>query len=219
MKEILSDYDHGRLDKRIAEVEKLTNAQIVLAVIKRSDSYAELPWKAFALGASIAGLLIFIIDLTISYWISHVVMLIAVAAMLSAGAFFAILSVFVSSFSRLFLSAYRAETEVRQYAESLFLNKELFATTKRTGILILVSLFEKQIIILPDKGLNAGLNKDDMQKIISKMTMPLKQNDITRAMEVGLEQLSEALGKSDTGKSGVASKNELSNDIIEEKGV
>lgn len=219
MKEILSDYDHSRLDKRIAEVEKLTNAQIVLAVIKRSDSYTELPWKAFALGASIAGLLIFIIDLTISYWISHVVMLIAVAAMLSAGAFFAILTVFVSSFSSLFLSAYRAETEVRQYAESLFFNKELFATTRRTGILILVSLFEKQIIILPDKGLSVRLSKDKMKEIISKMTMPLKQNDITGAMEVGLEQLSEALGKSDTGKSGVASKNELSNDIIEEKGV
>lgn len=219
MKEFLSDYDHGRLDKRIAEVEKRTNAQIVLAVIKRSDSYAELPWKAFALGASIAGLLIFIIDLTVSYWISHVVMLITVAAILSAGTFFAILTVFAPRVARLFLSAYRAETEVRQYAESLFLDKELFATSRRTGILILVSLFEKQIIILPDKGLSARLSKDAIQEIILKMTMPLKQNDIASAMGVGLEQLSEALGASDAGKSGEASKNELSNDIIEEKGV
>ena len=219
MKEILSDYDHSHLDKRIAEVEKRTSAQIVLAVIERSDSYAELPWKAFALGASIAGLLIFIIDLTISYWISHVVMLIAVAAMLSAGAFFAILTVLVPLFAKLFLSTYRVETEVRQYAESLFLDKELFATSRRTGILILVSLFEKQIIILPDKGLTSRLSKDAMREIISKMTMPLKQNDITRAMEIGLEQLSEVLGTSDAGKSGEASTNELPNNIIEEKGV
>ena len=49
MKHSLSDHDRGQLDELIADVEKRTNTQIVLAVIKRSDIYAELPWKAFAL--------------------------------------------------------------------------------------------------------------------------------------------------------------------------
>ena len=50
MKLILSDQDRGRLDALIAKIEKRTNTQIVLAVIQRSDVYADLPWKAFALG-------------------------------------------------------------------------------------------------------------------------------------------------------------------------
>ena len=49
MKQILNNQERSQLDRRIAEVEKRTGAQIVLAVIERSDSYAEIPWKAFAL--------------------------------------------------------------------------------------------------------------------------------------------------------------------------
>lgn len=52
MKKNLSDTDRTLLDKRIAETEKQTRTQIVLASVLRSDSYAEIPWKAFASGAS-----------------------------------------------------------------------------------------------------------------------------------------------------------------------
>ena len=145
MERILSDHDRNKLDERIAEAEKRTKAQIVLAVINRSDNYAELPWKAFALGASVAGLLVFILDLLLNYWASHTMVLITVAVMLASGAVFALLTVFVPGFARYFLSSHRAGVEVRQYAESLFLTRELFATSGRTGLLLLVSLFERQI--------------------------------------------------------------------------
>ena len=55
MKQILSDTDRILLDKRIAEAEIKTKAQIVLATVKRSDNYPEIPWKAFAFGSSICG--------------------------------------------------------------------------------------------------------------------------------------------------------------------
>lgn len=56
MKHTLNDEERRKLDQHIADEEKRTGAQVVLAVIERSDSYAELPWKAFALGASTSGL-------------------------------------------------------------------------------------------------------------------------------------------------------------------
>lgn len=219
MKRILSDHDSGRLDQHIAEAEKRTKTQIVLAVIKRSDNYAELPWKAFALGASIAGLLVFILDLLLYYWTSHTMVLIAVAVTLAAGAVFALLAVFIPEFARLFLSTNRAEVEVRQYAESLFLSRELFATSKRTGILLLVSLFERQVVILPDKGLSNRLTVDAMQDIIARMITPLAQNEISRALEDGLELLAQIMESSTPGGPAGKGENELSDEIIEEKGV
>ena len=51
MKHILSEDDKIFLEARIAETEKKTRAQIVLATAARCDSYAEIPWKAFAFGA------------------------------------------------------------------------------------------------------------------------------------------------------------------------
>ncbi len=193
MERILSDQEHARLDQRIAEAEKRTKAQIVLAVIKRSDTYEELPWKAFAMGASIAGLLFFVLDLLLRYRTSHMMVLIAVAATLALGAVFALLAVFVPAFARLFLSAHRAEVEVRQYAQSLFLTRELFATKDRTGILLLVSLFERQVVLLPDRGLSDRLTGDAMRDVIAPMTGSLARGEIDRALEDGLEQLFRAL--------------------------
>ena len=214
MKQTLSDDDRTRLDGLIADVEKRTNTQIVLAVIQRSDSYAELPWKAFALGASITGLLVFILNLLSYGWYPRVAVHIAVAGILGGGAVFALLTVFIPGFAKRFLSSVRADVEVRQYAESVFLSRELFATGNRTGILVLVSLFERKVVILPDKGLRDQLTNDVMQSIITAMTRSLKRNEIGRAFESGLEELSHTLETNVQGKG----ENELSDEIIEEKG-
>jgi putative membrane protein len=217
MEQILSNHDRVQLDERIVETEKRTNTQIVLAAVKRSDSYVELPWKAFALGASIAGLLTFSTDLVLSDWVSNTMVLVLVVAILAAGAVFSLLTVFIHPFARLFLSAHRAETEVRQYAEALFLSREMFATSGRTGILMLISLFERHVVILPDKGLTNRLTSDVMQNIIKKMSRHLARNEVGPAMEVGLEELAKVLESSAPGlRDG---RNELSNEIIEEKGV
>jgi putative membrane protein len=215
MKRTLSDHDRNRLDALIADVEKRTNTQIVLAVIQRSDIYAELPWKAFALGTSFTGLLVFILDLLFYGWFPRVTVPIAVAGILSGGALFVLLTVLIPGFAKRFLSAFRAEVEVRQYAESLFLSRELFATSKRMGILMLVSLFERKVVILPDKGLIDQLTGDSMQSMIAAMTLFLKKREIRKAFEAGLEQLSHTLETNVKG----AGENELSDEIIEEKGV
>jgi putative membrane protein len=219
MELILSDHDRNKLDERITEVEGRTKAQIVLTVINHSDNYAELPWKAFALGSSVAGLLVFILDSLWNYWTSHTMVLIAVAATLASGAVFALLAVFVSGFARFFLSNHSAEAEVRQYAESLFLTRELFATRERTGLMLLVSLFERKVFLLPDKGLSNRLTGEIIQDIIASMTPLLAHNQVTLALENGLEQLSRVLETSaQVGPAGATGDNELPDQIIEEKG-
>ena len=215
MTRTLSDHERGRLDTLISETEKSTDTQIVLAVIKRSDEYTELPWKAFALGASIAGLLLFILDLSFYGWYPKVTVLIAVAGTLACGALFALLTVVIPGFAKRFLSTHRAEVEVRQYAESLFLNRELFATSRRTGILLLVSLFERRIVILPDRGVDERFKESDIQSVIAAMTLFLKRKEISRAFEAGLERISRILKTAGPG----TDESELPDEIIEEKGV
>jgi putative membrane protein len=80
---------------------------------------------------------------------------------------------------------------------------------------VLVSLFERKVVILPDKGLSDLLTEDAMQNIIASMTPFLKRNKINQAFEAGLDRLSDSLGTMVQG----TDKNELSDEIIEEKGV
>ncbi|MEE9905769.1 TPM domain-containing protein [Chlorobium sp.] len=215
MKQTISDLERSRLDERIAETEKRTDTQIVLSVIQRSDAYAELPWKAFALGASAAGLILFLLSGRLFDWHPDVSALIMAVGILSSGALLALLTVMIPQFARCFLPDCSAEVEVRQYAKSLFLERELFATQKRRGILLLLSLFERRVVILPDRGLNERFSEEDVEKMIAAMTPFLKRKQIPQAFDAGLDCLARIL----TTASREVRNDELPNEIIEEKGI
>lgn len=216
MKPVLSENDKVVLEKRIAEAEKLSQTQIVLATVKRSDCYREIPWKAFALGTSVAGLLALSLDLIFIGWLRNSNVLMTVVAILAIGAFMALLTILLPVFAKLFLPDSRAETETHQYAESLFLSKELFATERRTGILLVISLFERKVIILPDKGLKDIVSEDDLKSIIRLMKQPLAQRKFRQAMEMALGELIRIIKPGSVVEN---SANELSDKIIEDKGL
>ena len=210
MKHTLSGEERDVLNQKVTAAEKRTGAQIVLAIIERSDSYAELPWKAFALGTSGAGLLVFLMNMMWPLPDPVMAALLAIVIMLAAGAGVALLSVFVPDFARLFLHSHRAEVETMQYAKSLFLSRELFGTPERRAVLLLVSLFERRIVILPDAGLRLKISQDATEKIIAHMCAFLKSGKTAQALETGLKKLEEVI-LSD------GSSHELPN-VIEERG-
>jgi putative membrane protein len=215
MKRILTDEEHSRLNKQINDAEKQTNSQIVLATVKRSDSYAEIPWIAFATGISVVGFFVFLFDLFLLQWVTNSDIFISLLITMAAGVLLAVLTIFSPFIARIFLSKNRRETETKQYAESMFLNRELFATTGRRGVLLLISLFERQIIILPDKGLHDILTNTKLEKIIHEMVPLLKEGKLANSLEKGLMLLkSEFPETTDSGM-----RNELSDEIIEEEGI
>ena len=52
----LSTSERKAIDVATAEIEARTGVQVVTAIVGKADHYAELPWIAFAFGASIAAL-------------------------------------------------------------------------------------------------------------------------------------------------------------------
>lgn len=212
MRSILTEQERSRLDARVAEAEKLTGVQIVLAAVERSDSYPELPWKAFALGASIAGLKVSALALLspASFFINSPLFI--AIALLAAGGAAALCCVFIPAFARFFLDRRRAEMEVRQHAGSLFLSRELFATRARTGILLLVSRFERTAVVLSDSGIQTLLNENSVQRITAQMSGLLAANQVAAALEAGLLYLEQL-----PGRAGQATGNELPDGIIQEE--
>ena len=210
----LDDNARLKLNQRIVEVERRTGTQIVLAVIQRSDSYSELPWKAFALGVSIAGLIISVLSQIQQSWASGTEILFATVTVLAAGAACTLFCIYIPSFARLFLDNHRADVEVHQHAAALFLAHELFATKQRAGILFLISLFERRVVVLPDRGLATRLSQSAVQGIIERMTKALATRQVFGAFENGLSALDKVLHVTATrGSDG----NELADKIIEEK--
>jgi putative membrane protein len=212
----LSDAEASAIDAQIGRLESRTGVQVATAVIGKSDTYVELPWKAFALGAALAAFAVVLADFWRPQWVTSHTALIHAVTMLGTGAASALLAVFVPPFARLFLRATRRHLEVRQYARSLFLTRELFRTRGRTGVLILVSLFERTIEVVPDTGLHGRVCEGDWELVIARMTPRLRESRPFDALQEGLAAL-EGLLTSKGFQPGTGS-NDLPDRPIEERG-
>ena len=184
---LLTAIEKQQLDAEVARAEGTTGAQIVAAIVPRSDGYPELPWIAFVCGLSLGMLAAVIQYLFRPVWEPSIVYWAAV--MLGAGTVAALLCVFTPSLARLLLPQDRVVMETRQLAKSLFVDREVFATHQRIGVLLLTSVFERQIVVLPDKGLRDRVSSDAWQRVIEAMRTPLRQGQYALAMSTGIKTI------------------------------
>jgi putative membrane protein len=171
-------------------LEQKTGVELVTVVVDKADAYPEILWKAFALGTAIGALLIWlwgILRLDVVHWAW------AVPLILGFGASAAILVPLWPAWARLFLDRLRAEAETEQYARSLFLSHEIFSTPDRTGMLLLVSRFERRVIVLPDRGAAARLESSTLQAVIAAMTERLRRGEEFEALRQGVADLEACL--------------------------
>lgn len=213
----LAPPESAAIDSIVARIEGRTGVQIATALVRRSDAYTELPWKAFALGASLSAFAVVIFDAFQPQWVVTDTALVHAAAILLPAATLAALAMFVPSFARLFLRRHRAAIEVRRYAESMFFRRGLFRARTHSAVLVLISLFERRIELLADDGLRSKVSEKDWQSIITRMTPHLRGERPVEALREALDSV-EALLVSKGCIGSPDRADELPNRTIEETG-
>src|SRR5215218_7438116 len=124
----VSEKERLQINQLVRRFASDTGVEAVAAVTAKADAYPEIPWKAFALGASIAALAAALHPGVIRIWSDVSVAALDAMLILGTGAVLAMLAALVPAFGRLFLDRVRARGEALQYAESMFLERELFRT-------------------------------------------------------------------------------------------
>jgi putative membrane protein len=185
---MLSETDKARIGARVRELEARSGAEIVTVFAERCDHYPEIPWKAFALGAALTAAGLALVSSLHSDWAGQPLTLVLPLS-LSGGLFLMLLTAVAPPFARLFLDRVRAESEARQYAEELFLQRELYAAPARRAVLLLVARFEREVVILPDRGLQTALAPEVLGKVIASMTARLARGEYAAAFDDGLAAL------------------------------
>jgi putative membrane protein len=193
MKEFLDAAAEAAVKQRVAALERATGVEVVVAVIARADSYPEIPWKAFALGASLASLAAVAAALFDPGWEAFEAAAETAAAALAAGAAGALATVWIPPLARWFVPKLRQQAEVLQYAQSMFLEAGLHRTPRRDGILLLVSQFEHEVVALADRGVNDRIVAGGLDPVVVAVTAGLKRGSLRDAFLDGLSRLEEAL--------------------------
>ena len=213
----LTEEEQSVLSRRVAGLEARTGTQAVAAVIGKSDSYPEAPWKAFALGAALAALYSAARSLIAYEWEAGQSAIDQAVVILGSGSGLAILAVLLEPVARLFTDRRRRDLEVTQYAKALFFDRGLDRTRGRIGILLLVSLFERKVVILADDGFEARIDREDWQRLTDRMTLLLSRGNVAGAMHAGLEGL-EALLLERGYRMEESAADELPNAVLQLKG-
>ena len=211
----LTEQERTIIATRVAALEARTGTQVVAAVVGKSDSYPEAPWKAFALGASAAALAGVIWQLATGGWATDTFQTAHVLVILAIGAFLALLTIVFSAFARLFVDRIRREVEVTQFAQSLFFGRGLERTRGRVGILLLVSLFERKVVILADAGFDGRIDEHDWEFLTRRVSLLLRHGTTAIALRAGLEAMEAML--LERGFAGPGSINELPDTPLEPK--
>ena len=214
MTALLDAHAAAAVRERVASLERATGVELVAAVVARSDSYPEIPWKAFAAGASFGAAGAAALALAEPGWEAFQAVAESAVAVLASGGACALLAAWVEPFARLFLPRERREAEVLQYAQATFLEAGLHRARRHNAILLLVSLFERQVVVLPDSGVSDRLASDTLAPVVDAVTARLAGGNLERALLDGIACLEQALdARGLRGEPGQAG--EISDDVLQ----
>jgi len=167
------DEARGRIAAAVRDAEAGTSGEVVVVMAKEADTYEEAAWR----GAAFVGAVILTLDLLYRYvaafWLPlprDAGLLAAVAAALLA--FTAVPR--IAPIRRLFVSGARRSARVRAAASAAFRAERVTATRDRTGVLIFLSLFEREVVVLPDTGIEAKAPESAWAGVVGLITTGMK---------------------------------------------
>jgi putative membrane protein len=90
-----------------------------------------------------------------------------------------------ASVGRWLLPEDQIERAVQLRAEAAFLEEEVFNTRDRTGILVLLALFEHRAVILADEGIHRAVPQDEWQALVDALVQGIRSGrDVEALCEV-----------------------------------
>lgn len=147
--ELLDSRSRARIVAAVREAEKATSGEIVVAVLRACDDYAAAGWMCGALLAALAllGMALFAPPLSPSIYLVAQIAAVAIGHLVTR----------IDAVRRFFVSEAAMEERAERRAAAVFAELGLRHTERKTGILILVTLFEHRVVVLADRGINDAL--------------------------------------------------------------
>ncbi|MCC6964798.1 MAG: TPM domain-containing protein [Nitrospira sp.] len=214
-KPALTEGERAQVEAAVQAAEQQTSAEIVPMLVGRSGLYREAHHRAGLLSAVLALTALLTIDIAWFPWgwhASNAVWLLGITVLAYfTGAWLGTWPAVL----RLFTSRERMRHKVQMRAERAFAQQGLAHTRSRTGLLLMVSLLERQVYVLPDHALQARISGDQWQEVVSVVVGRLKAGDLAGGLCRGIEASGVLLARACPSRDG-DNPNELPNAVIQD---
>lgn len=182
-----NETDRAAIEAAVNEAEGHTSGEIVPVAVGRSGDYPQATWCGALLGA-LAGAVVAAATIEIrGLWLSAPALWVAVATLVGAG-FGWLTTTLAPPLTRALAGAEAIQRAVAARALQAFVEHEAFATSERTGIVILVSLYERRVHILGDAGINARVAQHEWGEIVEAIAAGLRAGTPGPALAEGIRR-------------------------------
>jgi len=206
--QFFSDTEKERLKTTISDVESWTIGEVVVMVIDQSDLYIEAP----IIGAILLTSLISLIIAFLSYESSLIGFLV-----MNLLFFFPLYQLFrrVALLKIPFLGARRKEHAVEQRAVRAFYDHGLYKTRENTGVLFFLSLLERKVWVLADKGIYQKMGQESLNQFAQTVSKGIRDGHACDALCEAIRGMGQLLSRHFPMKAGDI--DELPDTVIIEK--
>ncbi len=192
LKQRFSEKDLERIKAAVREAEGKISGEIVPVFVEKSGYYTIANYRGAMILATFAFALIVIFDRyvpSISVYDPLLIFILVTAS----GALGAIITHYIWPVKFWLLSQFHRDQSTRKRAENAFLEEEIFNTRHRTGIMIFVSFFEHEVIVMADRGICKVVDQKEWDKIVTNLITNIQKDKVADGIIMAIERCTEVL--------------------------
>jgi len=196
LKHKFGEDDLQRIKAAVKEAEQKISGEIVPVIVERSGNYVIANYKASVIAATFFFILMIFLDRYVIEDASNTLYYDPVfifAVVVIGGALGAFIPSFSNPVKRWMASRKYMDECCRQSAENAFLEEEIFNTRHRTGIMIFISFFEHEVIVMADRGISKVVEQREWDKIVSELISHIRKGKVVEGLEAGIKRCGEIL--------------------------
>jgi putative membrane protein len=214
LERFLPQSEQQKIESCIREAERRTRGEIMVLVVASSYHYPVADLRAAAvLALPIAIALTPLLGGL--FWAGPSNLWIFLGTLIPLFLVFEAIVKHVLPLKRLFISNMEMETEVQEAAEIQFYKKGVYRTREETGVLIYVSVFERKVWVLGDRGLNASIPEGYWKGVVDTIVPGIREGRPAESICQAVARVSNVLEEKFPVRTD--DKDELKNLIVEER--
>jgi putative membrane protein len=177
--------DLERIKAAVHTAETKISGEIVPVFVEKSGHYSIATYRGFLALAGLAFLAIIVFDRYIPTLAIYDPLMIFLMVIL-VGLLGSVAAHYIDPFKRILMSQTHLDQATRKRAENAFLEEEVFATRHRTGIMIFVSFFEREVIVMADRGISKVVEQKEWDKMVRSITENIRLGKVTEGIEAAI---------------------------------
>jgi putative membrane protein len=196
LKKRFTENDLQRIKAAVKDAERKISGEIVPVIVEKSGYYSIANYKASLVGASLSFIVMIILDRYIVHDVDMILYydpLFIFSVVILGGIIGSMVPNFFPFIMHALINQKHLNHATRQRAENAFLEEEVFNTRHRTGIMIFISFFEREVIVMADRGISKVVDQKLWDKIVADLVANIKADRIVDGLEGAIKRCGEIL--------------------------